>query len=76
MRVLLEVAGASSALLFKNARNIFFEAKKYFNQPFPMLITRPYPMAFCTHGFTPGTRASVTAAFTSHGLVLRKRMRR
>ena len=35
-----------------------------------------YPIARCTQGFRPGTRARRTAAFTSHGLLLRKRMRR
>ena len=40
------------------------------------VIARSYPMAFCTQGFSPGTRARRTAAFTSHALLLRKRMRR
>ena len=35
-----------------------------------------YPIARCTHGFNPGTRARRTPAFTSHGLLLRKRMKR
>ena len=35
-----------------------------------------YPIAFCTQGLRPGTRARRTPAFTSHGLLLRKRMRR
>ena len=47
--------------------------------PLPMAhgkFSRPYPIARCTQGFSPGTRARRTATFTNHALLLRKRMRR
>ena len=46
------------------------------NDRFYIALGRPYPIAFCTQGFRPGTRARRTPAFTSHGLLLRKRIRR